>query len=598
MMWNDVALARGTGIVLSRRVAPTASLVFILLFLLFETEFTGRRALAQCLGPEEHKVVASDAEPIDRFGDAVAVEGDVAVIGANFEDDLGETAGAAYVVRFDGATWVEQQKLRASDGSQGDVFGDSVALSGDVIVVGATGHDHAVPHAGAAYVFRYDGMMWVEEQKLVASDAAQDDAFGSTVSASGDVIVVGAWSNDAAGPTSGAAYVYRYDGTMWVEEQKLVAGDARRWERYGTSVAVDGDVIVIGAPHDTQGGVIRSGSAYLYRHDGTTWVGEQKLVADDASEEAEFGDAVAVSGDVILVGARQSSSVFRLPGAAYAYRFDGNTWVQEQKLLASDGVGLDEFGGSVSVSGDMAIIGAMRDGHEGVASGSAYVFRYDGTVWLEDEKLVPQDGDVEDLFGRAVSVNGRTAIVGSLFDDDGGNASGSAYIYAEKVELRCRRGSVSRGVAANPADVLTIQGETGCCCGERIVSIALDEPIEIAMAAPPAGPVPAVFALYVWFGSPDPSNDYPQPFGLGTTCLPTFLTIDIPKPARIFNNAGHRALLGEPDHPSSPAPSTVVSRPQGVSTPATATLQGLIVDDGSAGALPGSVTNAIVLEIQ
>ncbi len=295
---------------------------------------------------------------------------------------------------------------------------------------------------------------------------------------------------------------------------------------------------------------------------------------------------------------RCRSTVYRLPGAAYVYRFDGSAWHQEQKLFASDSASLDEFGCSVAVSGDTTVIGAMRDDDRGESSGSAYVYRYDGAAWTEEEKLVPTDGVLEDLYGYSVSVSDRTALVGAIWDDDGGNASGAAYLYAPKAELRCRRGDVNRGQSATATDVLTIQGETGCCCGERRVTVALDSPIEIAMVAPPAGPAPAPFALYVWFGAPDLANDYPQPWSIGTMCFPSFLTIGVPKPARIFNNARHRGLLGVPDYPSKPAPSILVSRPQGVSTPVTATLQGLIADSGSAGAVPASVTNAIVLELR
>lgn len=167
---------------------------------------------------------------------------------------------------------VEHHELLASDGRARDVFGSSVAVSGDVALVGARWDNPKGSLSGSAYAYRYDGASWVEEQKLLASDGAAFDQFGISVAVSGDVAVIGAWLDDDNGSESGSAYVYRYDGASWMEEQKLLASDGATEDEFGHSVAVSNDVALVGAPSDGDKGEW-SGSAYVYRYDGASWVG-------------------------------------------------------------------------------------------------------------------------------------------------------------------------------------------------------------------------------------------------------------------------------------------------------------------------------------
>ena len=208
------------------------------------------QALAQCT--EQQKLTASDAAGGDEFGVSVSVSGDTAVVGARTDDctaDIGNNCGAAYVFRFNGTSWVEQQKLTASDAGEGYQFGVSVSVSGDTAMVGAEFDDcTAGIRCGSAYVFRFNGTSWVEEQKLTASDAEADDRFGSPVAVSGDTALMGARRGFvAAGSTSGSAYVFRFNGSSWVEEQKLTASDAGQGDHFGDSVTVSGDTAVVGA---------------------------------------------------------------------------------------------------------------------------------------------------------------------------------------------------------------------------------------------------------------------------------------------------------------------------------------------------------------
>jgi len=393
---------------------------------------------------ESVKLLASDGAGGDfggdSFGNSVSISGGVAVVGAHGDDDNGIDSGSAYVFRWTGAAWDEEQKLLASDGSSspfgGDSFGASVSVLGDVVVVGAPNEDDACSpgvrcDSGSAYVFRWNGTTWIEEQKLLASDARAGDRFGNSVSVSGDVAVVGAYQDNGRWTTnSGSAYVFRWNGSAWEEEQKLLASNGSSDDQFGksVSVSVSGDVAVVGANGDDDNGS-GSGSAYVFRWTGSAWDEEQKLLASDGVAGDNFGWSASVSGDVALVGTNLYDNA-DASGSAYVFRWNGATWIEQQKLLAWDGTVHDEFGGTVSVLGDVAVVGATGDDDNGLASGSAYVFRWNGTTWVPKQKLLASDGARDDLFGISVSVSGDVAVVGARGDDDNGSRSGSAYVYS------------------------------------------------------------------------------------------------------------------------------------------------------------------------
>ncbi len=301
---------------------PTPSLVFTILAGILTTAGTGR-ALAQT---EVAKLTASDAAGGDNFGWSVSVSGDVAVIGALFDDDAGTSSGSAYVYRYDppSGDWIEDAKLTASGAAAGDRFGISVSVSGDLAVIGAYGNGDAGGSSGSAYVYRYDPPSgdWIEDAKLTASDAAAGDHFGISVSVSGDLAVIGAFRDDDAGSESGSVYVYRYDPPSgdWIEEAKLTASDAAAVDLFGRSVSVSGDMAVIGAPFHDDGGV-DSGSAYVYRFDPPSggWIEEAKLTASDAAAGDVFGISVSLSGDLTVIGSSWDNDAGSNSGSAYVF---------------------------------------------------------------------------------------------------------------------------------------------------------------------------------------------------------------------------------------------------------------------------------------
>jgi hypothetical protein len=366
-----------------------------------------------------------------QFGASVAVSGDTVVVGAELEDDGGDLdTGAAWVFVRAGATWTEQQKLVASDGSPNDRFGDSVSISGNTVVVGAPG----AGNAGAAYVFVRSGSTWSEQQKVTPSDPGSGDAFGSAVSVSGDTVVVGSQDDlDTNVRDLGAAYVFVRAGTTWSQQQKLVASDRMANDLFGSALAVDGNTVVVGAPYDETPGGLDAGSAYVFTRSGTTWSQQQQLLAPSGAERDLFGRSVSVSGNTVVVGAVWDDTTVALnSGSACVFTRAGATWTLQQVLLASDGAEGDSFGGSVSISGNTVVVGAFLDDTLiGADAGSAYVFTRSGTTWTQQQKLTDSPGWGGDWFASPVAVAGNVVVAGASRSDSPGVGyeAGSAHVF-------------------------------------------------------------------------------------------------------------------------------------------------------------------------
>ena len=378
----------------------------------------------------------------------------------------------------------ELDKLLASDGASSDFFGFSVSISGDpgteVAIVGAYRDDDNGSASGSAYIYRKSGETWVQESKLLASDGAAGDAFGFSVSISGDsgneVVIVGAYLDDDNGSDSGSAYIYRYDPLLlplpgWVQEAQLHASDGASFDRFGGSVSISGpsgnEVAIVGAYKDDS----NFGSAYIYRFNGVSWVEEAKLLASDGATGDNFGKAVSISSDpgneVVIVGAYHDDDNGSNSGSSYIYRKTGATWVQEAKLIASDGAASDNFGFSVSISGDagneVVIVGAYFHDDSGTDSGSAYIYRFNGVSWMEEARLLPPDGASGDRLGNSVSISGtagsEVVIVGAHLDDDNGSNSGSMYLF----ECPLCPADTNGDKSVNVTDLLAMLAAWGFC---------------------------------------------------------------------------------------------------------------------------------------
>ena len=378
----------------------------------------------------EQKVTAADGAADDNFGYAVAVSGSTAVVGAS--NAGGDGRGIAYVyVRVDGV-WTLQQELSADDGAALDGFGFSASVSGDTIVIGA-------PYAtigdnggeGAAYVFVRSGDTWTQVQKLEPDDGTSNFNFGWSVAVSASTALISS-PVAAVGDNAlqGKAYIFENAGGTWTQSQTLLADDGSAMATFGSSVALDGTKAIIGAA----GVDGYFGAAYIFDGSGGTWTQTAHLSPDDGVQTEFFGLSVAISGSKALVGAYyQRVDGHNGQGSAYIFSGEDGTWVQQQKLLASDGAAGARFGLSVALDGTTALVGsyfATVDGNS--QQGAAYVFSEVGGAWNETDKLVASDGAAEDHFGNAVALASGTALIGA-FDasPDGATSQGAAYFYSQ-----------------------------------------------------------------------------------------------------------------------------------------------------------------------
>ena len=388
---------------------------------------------------ENAMLTADDRAANDEFGYAVAIDGDTAVVGMPGEDDgTILNSGAAYVFTRDSSgTWSRVARLRASDSNAQDRFGLSVAVhedtsNRDTIVVGAPHHSSS---RGAVYVFTEPSGGWATSTaaRLTASDRADDDEFGDSVAVDGDTVVVGAHNNNAA-------YVFARPATGWASTStaaKLTASDAEANDDFGRSVAIDGDTIVVGA----SGYDSTKGSAFVFTKPATGWADSAgtetaMLTAYSRNDNDRFGRSVAIDGDTIVVGAngddsnRGSVFVFIEPDTGWA----NSPGTETAQLTASVRSANDHFGQSVAVDGDTVIIGADALNQTN-RSGSAYVFTKPAAGWADSTEAAKVTGSGTangDRFGLSVAVAGATVMVGANGqgdDDQGSNDQGAAYVY-------------------------------------------------------------------------------------------------------------------------------------------------------------------------
>lgn len=365
---------------------------------------------------EEQLILATDGQhgsDGSQFGVSVAAENNTLLVGA-WRHDVASTleGGAAYIFHYDGSLWNEVQQLVSSDNGPYDLFGFSCDLSGNFLIIGSHGDDNTSPGTGAsngpnigsAFIFEFDGASWIESQKLMASDADEDDNYGYSVAISGNMAVVGSrFSNNI-----GAAYVYDYNGIQWNEMTKLVASDVAVSDEFGIPVAMEGNVIIVGAYRDDDNGT-NSGSAYIFEFDGANWNETQKLTASDGAIEDGFGGHLSISGNVFAVSAYQDDDNGVNSGSVYVFSNNGSTWMQTQKLIASDGVSEDRFG-NVFILNNTIAIGAPGSTTDPRA---AYIFEFDGASWNETQKLTASIGNPLYDFGRDITMTGNNILVGS-----------------------------------------------------------------------------------------------------------------------------------------------------------------------------------------
>lgn len=323
------------------------------------------------------------------------------------------------------------QVVQSSIGSFDNRFGSRMEVCGDLAVISAALEIGNVHRAGALHVYRNHGGSWQLEQILEDSQARAWDELGYSVDTDGDVVIGGAPGDDTVfGEDGGSATVFRRVSGAWVEEQKLIPSTGGYHEQFGVSAAVEGEFIAVGVPFADPGGLSAGGTVFVFQHIGGVWVEVQQLVPSDQAAGDEFGTCVDIDGDTMVVGSYYKTAAVLQGGQAYVFRYNGSSWVETDRLVPADLSAKHHFGWSCDLEGDAVVIGARGDAYAGPDTGSAYVFRHDGSAWQEEQKLVASDGGVNDLFGLDVAISAGRVAVGAIAEDALGADAGSVYLYA------------------------------------------------------------------------------------------------------------------------------------------------------------------------
>lgn len=424
------------------------------------------------------KVTSNERGLNDQFGFSVAVSGDFAIAGCHRddEDENGANtltdAGAAYIFRREGCSWVMHQKIVASDRKQERYFGTQVAISGDYAFVGTYYEDedengnNPLPNAGALYVFKNTNGTWTQVQKIVPPVRAEQDLFSYDFETSGDLLVIGTYAEDEDENESnyilsaGSAYVYKNIGGVWTFQQKLVASDRGPINYFGFTVDVQENTIMVGAyndPKDENGAnpVFSAGSVYFFTFNGTQWVQTQKLVSYERASSNWFGNRVKLSGDYAFVGtpreAEDANGMNTMPfaGAVYVLRKTGGIWTHHQKLAAPDRAVQDFFGNNLAADGDHLLISAYREDEDSTGqntlmdAGSAYLYKNISGSWQLVQKMHASDRGAGDFYSLRLDIDGDYMMISSSLDDEDSNGlntienSGSAYFYHNNDGASC-----------------------------------------------------------------------------------------------------------------------------------------------------------------
>ena len=374
---------------------------------------------------------------VDIVGDSIILGGQV--LAHNKKNSF------ATIFKRDGKIWIREAELHPNDRDPEDPgagdFAWSVAVdrirsrgSANYAIVGAPLDDAAGDKSGSAYIYARTGRNWKQQEKLVAADGAVGDTFGNAVSVYGTTAVIGAPKDDDSGKNSGSTYIFARHDDGWKQQAKLAPADLGGSAAFGEAVLILDDTVIVGAPGHTHSGIRFSGAVYVFARAGDLWRLQAKLTADDAAASDGFGNALAMSGEMLIVAAPlRDTEAGKDAGAAYVFSRDGGAWEQRAKLKSKGTRKGDRFANSVATTGKIAIIGANLREENALASGAAYAFVNVDGVWEEREKVVPEDAGLNTRFGTWVAMSGNTVVAsaGVTPHPVAGRSTGTAaYVYS------------------------------------------------------------------------------------------------------------------------------------------------------------------------
>lgn len=483
---------------------------------------TPRNESAKLPALRYHKLQAWDANGRDVPGQMRAEGGHIVLA----LDDR----QARYPITIDPVLAQQQAYLKASGALSGANFGSAVAASGDTVVVGAPEPAYAV---GLVYVFVRSGSGWSQQATLFAPNAQAGDRFGSSVAISGDTVVVGATGEDSnatgvngdqannSASESGAAYVFTRSGSSWSQQAYLKASDAGAYDGFGWATAIAADTVVVGP--------------YVFTRSGSTWSEQAKLTAAGA----DWFRAVAISSDTVVLG----SSLMSATGGAYVFTRSGTSWSQQGSLYASNAQPSDHFGGSVAISGDTVVVGADSEASNAIGvdgdqtnngapnAGAAYVFTRSGGTWVQQAYLKASNTEPGDYFGGAVAISGHTVVVGAYREDSAATGvnghqadntasdAGAAYVFDLNNNALTLTGAPGVGQVGAPYAFTPLLGPVGA---------TMPVTFSVALGTLPPGLVldPATGAVT---GTPSTAGSYPVTLRVtnpdGSADLPVTLVV-------------------------------------------------------------------------
>jgi len=348
------------------------------------------------------------------YGAAVSLSGDTAVVG-----QTSNGASTLFVYVRSGDTWALQHPI-PSPGAAADWFGAAVAVDGNTMIVGAPTDDVAGANAGRAYVYTRSGTSWTKQGEFAGETA--DDRFGTSVAVSGDVALVGApMRNIGVDADQGAVYVFRRTAGVWAQSQVLTIPEGVAGDEFGMAVDIDGTTLAAAAPYaDSEVPTPDAGRVYVFTDEPTGWLQQGGSIQPTTFNWANWGTQVSVSGNTLLIGVQN--------GVPRVYTRSGGVWTHQQALVPSSLNAADHLGAAVDLYGDTAVVGSWGLTVGGrLNNGGAFVFTRSGTTWTETTALTASDGAAQDHFGQAVATNGTCALVGAPFEN---GAVGKAYFYS------------------------------------------------------------------------------------------------------------------------------------------------------------------------
>jgi FG-GAP repeat/LVIVD repeat len=356
----------------------------------------------------EYNPVSDTLGDYTEFGISVSISGNYAIVGTNRDKE------PVRIYQYNGSSWVFMQKITDATGSVGDQFGHSVSISGNYAIVGAR-YDGvgANVNQGSASIYQLSGGTWVLMNKITYINGAANDQFGTSVSISGNYVIVGTPFDDVAGNVDqGSASIYQLNAGMWAYMQTIAEAAVSPGDHFGFSVSISGNYLIVGANEDDIGANVNQGSATIYRYNGATWVFAQKITDDTGTTTDNFGYSVSISGNYAIIGAiyddYYNGVVTNIgQGSASIYRFNGITFIKEQKLINTNGAENDHFGCSVSISGNYAFVGAYEDDvNLGLNQGAASIYLSVGNGWGRLQYCTDPLGDNSERFGHSVAIDG------------------------------------------------------------------------------------------------------------------------------------------------------------------------------------------------